>query len=200
MKSWLTKDGVFSPVKPTHSVIHWANALMYIVVRFKNNMLRSTKKATLFLLMSTALTAYGANLDKAEKVTDAGITNEHYNIVVDVARQDYSPRYPELSDEDIRKVVRDNISLDDLKGLVTHIYASRFNDDELDLIIRAYANPTQAETILVSSKEGRVMLDKVQEAQSMVGKDTLTALQAREDAITEALNKLKAKAHNPASH
>jgi hypothetical protein len=157
-------------------------------------MLMSMKKVTLAVLMAVALAGCGGSKDKAEKLVESSGMTKQYGTMIELVSTGYASRYPMLEREQIRNVVRENIDPDDLKEMVVEIYADHFDNDELDLMIRANQHPEQAMAIILNSKQGRDLAQKVMTIQTTIAKDMQDAMADRDEAIVDTLDDLKDEA------
>lgn len=151
----------------------------------------SMRKVALAVLVAAALTGCGGSKDKAAELVEASGLTKHYSTIVEVASAGYASRYPMLEREQIRNVVRDKLDQDELNSQMVDIYADHFDDDELELMIRANKHPEQAMAIILGSKEGRALAEKVMTVQKAVAQDMQEAMADSEDAIIDALDDLK---------
>lgn len=154
----------------------------------------SMKKVTLAAMLAMALTGCGGSKDKAEELVEASGMTKQYGSMVEMASAGYASRYPMLEREQIRNVVRENIDPDDLKNMVVEIYADHFDNDELDLMIRANQHPEQAMAIILTSKQGRDLAEKVMSIQTTIAQDMRDAMTDSDEAIVDALDDLKDEA------
>lgn len=149
------------------------------------------RKGTVAVLLAASLAGCGASKDKAEELIEVSGLTKHYSTIVEIASTGYASRYPMLEREQIRNVVQDKISQDELKSEMVDIYADHFDDDELELIIRANKHPEQAMAIILGSKEGRSLAEKVMKVQRTIAQDMQEAMADSDDAIIDALDDLK---------
>jgi len=154
----------------------------------------SMKKVMLAAMLAMALTGCGGSKDKAEELVEASGMTKQYGSMVEMASAGYASRYPMLEREQIRNVVRENIDPDDLKNMVVEIYADHFDNDELDLMIRANQHPEQAMAIILTSKQGRDLAEKVMSIQTTIAQDMRDAMTDSDEAIVDALDDLKDEA------
>ncbi|EJN17418.1 hypothetical protein [Pseudomonas sp. GM80] len=154
----------------------------------------SMKKLTLAVLLAAALAGCGGSKEKAQALVEASGLNQQYGNIVEVAARSYSSRYPMLEHEQIRNVVRENLDAEDLKDMVVEIYADHFDNDELDLMIRANQHPDQAMAMIITSKTGRDLAQKIMTIQTTIAKDMQEALTDSDEAIIDALDDLKDEA------
>ncbi|VEF11484.1 Uncharacterized protein conserved in bacteria [Pseudomonas fluorescens] len=154
----------------------------------------SMKKVTLAAMLAMALTGCGGSKDKAEELVEASGMTKQYGSMVEMASAGYASRYPMLEREQIRNFVRENIDPDDLKNMVVEIYADHFDNDELDLMIRANQHPEQAMAIILTSKQGRDLAEKVMSIQTTIAQDMRDAMTDSDEAIVDALDDLKDEA------
>ncbi len=154
----------------------------------------SMKKITLAVLLATALAGCGGSKDKAQELVEASGMTKQYGSMVEMVSSAYASRYPMLEREQIRNVVRENIDPEDLKDKVVEIYADHFDNDELDLMIRANQHPEQAMAIILTSKKGRDLAEKVMTIQTTITKDMQEAMADSDEAIIDALDDLKDEA------
>ncbi|QAX85372.1 hypothetical protein C2E19_16590 [Pseudomonas sp. DTU12.3] len=154
----------------------------------------SMKKITLAVLLATALAGCGGSKDKAQELVEASGMTKQYGSMVEMVSTAYASRYPMLEREQIRNVVRENIDPEDLKNKVVEIYADHFDNDELDLMIRANQHPEQAMAIILTSKKGRDLAEKVMTIQTTITKDMQEAMADSDEAIIDALDDLKDEA------
>lgn len=154
----------------------------------------SMKKVMLAAILAMALTGCGGSKDKAEELVEASGMTKQYGSMVEMASAGYASRYPMLEREQIRNVVRENIDPDDLKNMVVEIYADHFDNDELDLMIRANQHPEQAMAIILTSKQGRDLAEKVMSIQTTIAQDMRDAMTDSDEAIVDALDDLKDEA------
>ncbi|SMQ23253.1 hypothetical protein SAMN04488483_0870 [Pseudomonas helmanticensis] len=154
----------------------------------------SMKKITLAVLLATALAGCGGSKDKAQELVEASGMTKQYGSMVEMVSTAYASRYPMLEREQIRNVVRENIDPEDLKDKVVEIYADHFDNDELDLMIRANQHPEQAMAIILTSKKGRDLAEKVMTIQTTITKDMQEAMADSDEAIIDALDDLKDEA------
>ncbi|MFJ4246671.1 hypothetical protein [Pseudomonas sp. NPDC089741] len=152
------------------------------------------KKITLAVLLATALAGCGGSKDKAQELVEASGMTKQYGSMVEMVSTAYASRYPMLEREQIRNVVRENIDPEDLKDKVVEIYADHFDNDELDLMIRANQHPEQAMAIILTSKKGRDLAEKVMTIQTTITKDMQEAMADSDEAIIDALDDLKDEA------
>ncbi|TDF86186.1 hypothetical protein [Pseudomonas sp. H9] len=151
----------------------------------------SMKKLTLAALFAAALAGCGGSKDKAEELIEVSDLGKHYGTIVEIASAGYARQYPMLDREQIRNVIRDKVDQDDLKNQMAEIYADHFDDDELDLMIQANKHPEQTMAIILGSKEGRALAEKVMEVQTTVAQDMQEAMADSEADIIDALDDLK---------
>lgn len=149
------------------------------------------RKITLPVLFLLAMVGCGGSKDKAKELIEVSGLTKYYSTIVDSASIGYASRYPMLEREQIRKVVREKIGQDKWKSKMVDIYADHFNADELELMIRANKHPEQAMAIILSSKEGRALAEKVMRVQSDVAQDMQEAMVDSDKAIIDALDDLK---------
>ncbi|MBK5373778.1 MULTISPECIES: hypothetical protein [unclassified Pseudomonas] len=154
----------------------------------------SMKKLTLAVLLAAALAGCGGSKDKAQELVEASGLTKQYGNIVEIAARGYATRYPMLEHEQIRNVVRENLDADDLKDMVVEIYADHFDNDELDLMIRANQHPDQAMAMIITSKSGRDLAQKIMTIQTTIAKDMQEALTDSDEAIIDALDDLKDEA------
>jgi hypothetical protein len=140
------------------------------------------------------LTGCGSSKDKAEELIKTTGLTEQYGVIVDIASSAYATQYPMLGREQIRNVVRQNLPQDALKEAMVEVYADHFDDDELDLMIRANQHPEQAMAIILGSKDGRELALKVVEVQKTMMQDMQDAMSDNDEAIVDALDDLKDQA------
>ncbi|MCL8304917.1 MULTISPECIES: hypothetical protein [Pseudomonas] len=140
------------------------------------------------------LTGCGSSKDKAEELIKTTGLTEQYGVIVDIASSAYANQYPMLGREQIRNVVRQNLPQDALKDAMVEVYADHFDDDELDLMIRANQHPEQAMAIILGSKDGRELALKVVEVQKTMMQDMQDAMSDNDEAIVDALDDLKDQA------
>ena len=140
------------------------------------------------------LTGCGSSKDKAEELIKTTGLTEQYGVIVDIASSAYATQYPMLGREQIRNVVRQNLPQDALKDAMVEVYADHFDDDELDLMIRANQYPEQAMAIILGSKDGRELALKVVEVQKTMMQDMQDAMSDNDEAIVDALDDLKDQA------
>ncbi|MBF8756924.1 hypothetical protein IRZ57_17235 [Pseudomonas guariconensis] len=140
------------------------------------------------------LTGCGSSKDKAEELIKTTGLTEQYGVIVDIASSAYATQYPMLGREQIRNVVRQNLPQDALKDAMVEVYADHFDDDELDLMIRANQHPEQAMAIILGSKDGRELALKVVEVQKTMMQDMQDAMSDNDEAIVDALDDLKDQA------
>lgn len=140
------------------------------------------------------LTGCGSSKDKAEELIKTTGLTEQYGVIVDIASSAYATQYPMLGREQIRNVVRQNLPQDALKEAMVEVYADHFDDDELDLMIRANQHPEQAMAIILGSKDGRELALKVVEVQKTMMQDMQDAMSDNDEAIVDALDDLKEQA------
>ncbi|SDT55949.1 DUF2059 domain-containing protein [Pseudomonas prosekii] len=151
----------------------------------------SMKKVTLAVLLAAALAGCGGSKDKAEELIEVSGLTKQYGTIVDIASAAYASRYPMLEREQVRNVVRDNIDPDQLKSDMVDVYADHFDNDELDLMIRANQHPEQAMAMIVGSKEGRALAEKIMKVQTTIAKDMQEAMADSDEAIIDDLDDLK---------
>lgn len=149
------------------------------------------RKVTLAVLLAAALAGCGGSKDKAEELIEVSGLTKHYSSIVEIASASYASRYPMLEREQIRNVVRDKLDQDKLKSKMVDIYADHFDDEELELMIRANKHPEQAMAIILGSKEGRALAEKVMDVQKTIAQDMQKAMVNSDDAIIDALDELK---------
>ena len=140
------------------------------------------------------LTGCGSSKDKAEELIKTTGLTEQYGVIVDIASSGYATQYPMLGRDQIRNVVRQNLPQDALKEAMVEVYADHFDDDELDLMIRANQHPEQAMAIILGSKDGRELALKVVEVQKAMMQDMKDAMSDNDEAIVDALDDLKNQA------
>ncbi|PYC28986.1 hypothetical protein DMX08_30210 [Pseudomonas protegens] len=148
-------------------------------------------KLTLAVLLVVALVGCGSSNDKAEELIEASGLDKQYSTIVEIASAGYASRYPMLGREQIRNVVRDKIDPDGLKSQMVDIYADHFDNNELELMIRANKYPEQAMAIILGSKEGRALAEKVLKVQKKISQDMQESMADSDDAIVDALDDLK---------
>lgn len=153
----------------------------------------SIKKFTLVVFYAFLLAGCGSSKDKAEELIEVSGLTKQYGTIVEVASSGYASQYPMLGREQIRNVVREKVSQDDLKSAMVDVYADHFDDDELDLMIRANQHPQQAMAIILGSKEGRALAEKVMKVQRTVMQEMQGSLESSDEAIIDALDDLKAE-------
>ncbi|WP_282411093.1 hypothetical protein [Pseudomonas sp. PS02303] len=151
----------------------------------------SMTKITLAVLLAAALAGCGASKDKAEELIETSGLTKNYSTIVEMASASYASRYPMLEREQIRNVVRDKLDPEELKSEMVDIYADHFDNDELDLMIRANKHPEQAMAIILGSKQGRALAEKVMEVQKTIAQDMQEAMVDSDDAIIDALDDMK---------
>ncbi|WP_439879039.1 hypothetical protein [Pseudomonas prosekii] len=151
----------------------------------------SMKKVTLAVWLAAALAGCGGSKDKAEELIEVSGLTKQYGTIVDIASAAYASRYPMLEREQVRNVVRDNIDPDQLKSDMVDVYADHFDNDELDLMIRANQHPEQAMAMIVGSKEGRALAEKIMKVQTTIAKDMQEAMADSDEAIIDDLDDLK---------
>ncbi|CAI8738780.1 hypothetical protein [Pseudomonas sp. fls2-241-R2A-110] len=149
------------------------------------------RKLTLAVLFAAALAGCGGSKDKAEELIEVSGLTKHYSTIVEIASASYASRYPMLEREQIRNVVRDKLDQDELKSKMVDIYADHFDDEELELMIRANKHPEQAMAIILGSKEGRALAEKVMDVQKTISQDMQKSMVNSDDAIIDALDELK---------
>jgi hypothetical protein len=154
-------------------------------------MLMGMRKLTLAVLFAAALAGCGGSKDKAEELIEVSGLTKHYSTIVEIASASYASRYPMLEREQIRNVVRDKLDQDELKSKMVDIYADHFDDEELELMIRANKHPEQAMAIILGSKEGRALAEKVMDVQKTISQDMQKSMVNSDDAIIDALDELK---------
>jgi hypothetical protein len=157
----------------------------------QGKMLMRIGKATLAVLFAAALAGCGGSKDKAEELIEASGLTKQYGTIVEIASAGYASRYPMLEREQIRNVVRKNIDPDELKSQMVDVYADHFNNDELELMIQANKHPEQAMAIILGSKEGRALAEKVMKVQKAIAQDMQESMADSDDAIVDALDDLK---------
>lgn len=149
------------------------------------------RKVALAVLCASVLAGCGSSNDKAQELVEASGLTKQYGVLVEMATSGYASRYPMLEREQIRNVVRENLDQEELKETVVEIYADHFDDDELDLMIRANQHPEQAMAMILGSKSGRALAEKVMKVQGSVAQDMQEAMADSDEAIIEALDDLK---------
>ena len=149
------------------------------------------RKVTLTVLLAVALAGCGASKDKAAELIDASGLTKQYGTIVEMASAGYASRYPMLERAQIRNVVQDKLNPDELKSQMVDIYVDHFDDDELELMIRANKHPEQAMAIILGSKEGRALAEKIMTVQKTIAQDMQEAMVDSDDAIIDALDDLK---------
>lgn len=151
------------------------------------------RTAALVLLIATSLTACGedgASTVKAkvkELIVESAL-KEQYDALIDDAMQGYSPRFLEVMDEDIRKVVEDKLPFEELKTNMIDSYAARLRADEIDAALRARYNPEQAQSIMSDTPEGRGFSDKIVEAYLTPMEAFENEFKVRDRQIVDVLN------------
>lgn len=151
----------------------------------------SMKKVTLAALFAAALAGCGGSQDKAEELIEVTDLGKHYGTIVEIASAGYARQYPMLDREQIRNVIRDNVDQDEIKSQMVEVYADHFDADELELMIQANKHPDQAMAIILGSKEGRSLAEKVMKVQTTIAQDMQEAMADSDEAIVDALDDLK---------
>ncbi|MHA6163471.1 hypothetical protein [Pseudomonas sichuanensis] len=140
------------------------------------------------------LSACGSSEDKAKELIEISGADQQYGLLVEMATSGYASRYPMLEQEQVRSVIRDNVSQQDMKQAMIDVYADHFDEDELELMIQAQKRPNQAMQIILGSKDGRALALKVVEIQKTMMKDMQEAMADSDDSIVDALDDLKDRA------
>ena len=149
------------------------------------------KKIAVVAVCLCLLTACGSSKDKARELLKSAGLDKQYELIVNMAAAGYSSRYPTLQREQIRQAVRDNLSEEDLQDAIVELYADHFDDDELELMIQANRNPQQAMAIILGSKNGRDLAQKVIKVQQAMAQEMQAAMASHENAIIDALDDLR---------
>lgn len=149
------------------------------------------EKIAVAVAFAVALAGCGGSKDKARELVEASGLTKHYGAVVDMAAAGYATRYPMLEREQIRNVVRDNLDQKELVSDMVDIYADHFDNNELELMIRANQHPEQAMAIILGSKEGRALAEKVMKVQTDIAKEMQKSMADSDHSIVDALDDLK---------
>lgn len=149
------------------------------------------KKITLAVVCATLLAGCGSGKDKAEELVEVSGLDKQLGPIIEIATSGYASRYPMLEREQIRNVVREHVDQEEIKDAIVEVYADHFDEDELDLMIRAGKHPDQAMSIILGSKEGRALAEKVVSVQSTLSKEIEEALADSDEAVQEDLDDLK---------
>lgn len=150
---------------------------------------------TLMTLLAALLAGCGSSsTDKAQELADAMDMDAQYTRVVEMTSASYIPKFRNVPHAKIKEVIREYVTQDDLKEVIVEAYASRFDADELDLIIKATENPANAMTLIMGSKDGRALGQKSLKVQNDLMAEIAEAFSDVEEEILEDLTNLNEEA------
>ena len=142
------------------------------------------------VLLAVVLTACGGSKDKARELVES-TRYDDFESRLDVLLEFFNSHYWALPTDTIREVVTKNLDREATKNQIIDVYADHFNEEELDVMIRANNKSLEeTESILSSTQEGRALFDRVVEVQAVVDQVIEDAAKAQTTAIVEALDKL----------
>ncbi|VVN76774.1 hypothetical protein [Pseudomonas fluorescens] len=144
-------------------------------------------KWALTTLCAALLAGCGGSTDTAEKLADSLDMDGQYKMVVNMATAGYSTQYSHVPAASIKKVIQEHVSKDDLKDVFVESYASSFDDDELELIIKANKDPANAMAIIMNSEDGRALAQKAVKVQNSLMADMQKAFTDVDEDIQEEL-------------
>lgn len=146
------------------------------------------------VLCAALLVGCGSSKDKAEELVQVMGLDTQYKMVVQVATAGYSTKYRELSSDQIKTVIEDNISKELLKDTLVEVYSDHFDADELELMIEANKHPENAMAVIMGSKDGMKLAKKSMEVQVDLQRDVAKAFKDRDEDIIDELDDLQKEA------
>jgi hydroxypyruvate isomerase len=148
------------------------------------------RKITFVVLLAVALAACGGSKDKARELVES-TRDDGFESRMDDLMKVFSSHYWALPDDTIRETVVEKLDMEGIRSLIVDVYADHFNNEELEVMIRANNKSLEeTESILSSTEEGRALFDRVVEVQAVIDQVTEDAMKARTTAVIESLDKL----------